>query len=74
MGEESWVDIGDKKRITVRKFKGEPFLPSDRSIASHLSPHHKANNTWISERCAWSVVGDFGEKLTHYFFFTVLRG
>ncbi len=30
LGEESWVDIGNKKRLTVRKFKGELFLPSER--------------------------------------------
>lgn len=26
-GEESWIDLGNKKRLTVRKFKGEGFLP-----------------------------------------------
>ena len=30
LGEESWIDIGNKKRLTVRKFKGEVFLPSER--------------------------------------------
>jgi hypothetical protein len=33
-------------------------------MANHLSPYHKANNTWISERCAGLVIGDFGKKLT----------
>lgn len=30
LGEESWVDIGNKKRLTVRKFKSELFSPSER--------------------------------------------
>jgi len=38
MGEESWVDLGNKKRLTVRKFKGARFLAAG-SMASHLSPY-----------------------------------
>lgn len=73
MGEESWIDIGDKKRLTIRKFKGERFLPPNQ-MANYLSPYHEANNTWISERYVWSVIGDFSKRLTDYFMFTVLRG
>jgi len=36
MGEESWIDIGNKKRLTVRKFKGELFLPSTRKQIIYL--------------------------------------
>ena len=39
MGEESWIDIGDKKRLTIRKFKGERFLQPNqwRIIYLHIT-------------------------------------